>query len=526
MIKQDEARIERIYELFDEYRNAYAAEWERLERCERLYRGEHWHDVAQKDKREPRPVTPVLQSTIENVRADLMDQMPEAVVTADDPANARAARALTAILSENHRRCRYDREYAKLLHDLLIGGYMVQETGFDPHFDGGLGGAFLRHADAHNVLFDPLCADIQDSRAIFKFAPYPKDWFRSRYPEHYDKLKSDANTILPQADAHLSRGNAERVLMIECWEREFDKQTGRYRVHVARLAGRRMLEDSRSVKPEGYYAHGEYPFVVTPLFARKGTALGYGFIDMFATQQLYADKLDQIVLKNALMASHNKLLITGASGFDADDLRDWSKEVHQGDSLAGITWFPTAPLPSYIAQYAESIRQSIKEESGSNDFSRGTTYGGVTAASAIAALQEASGKRSRMIARLIHGAFEEAVRQEVEVEREYCSFPRTVRIEGEEPMNFTSEDMYALSGLNNNLPIEFAVTVKAQRENRFTVAAHNETVLSLVKLGMLAPDIALELMLFDGKEQALAMMKERNGANNDMQANEAQAMQM
>lgn len=68
------------------------------------------------------------------------------------------------------------------------------------------------------------------------------------------------------------------------------------------------------------------------------------------------------------MASHNKLLITGASGFDADDLRDWSKEVHQGDSLAGITWFPTAPLPSYIAQYAESIRQSIKEESGSNDF--------------------------------------------------------------------------------------------------------------------------------------------------------------
>ena len=46
---------------------------------------------------------------------------------------------------------------------------------------------------------------------------------------------------------------------------------------------------------------------------------------MFATQQLYADKLDQIVLKNALMASHNKLLITGASGFDADDLRDGSK---------------------------------------------------------------------------------------------------------------------------------------------------------------------------------------------------------
>ena len=75
-MKQDEARIERIYALFDEYRQAYAAEWQRLERCERLYMGEHWHDVPQSDTREPRPVTPVLQSTIENIRADLMDQMP------------------------------------------------------------------------------------------------------------------------------------------------------------------------------------------------------------------------------------------------------------------------------------------------------------------------------------------------------------------------------------------------------------------------------------------------------------------
>ena len=366
--------------------------------------GEHWHDVPQSDTREPRPVTPVLQSTIENIRADLMDQMPEAIITADDPANERAAQALTEILGENHRRCHYENEYAKLLHDLLIGGYMVQETGFDPHADGGLGGAFLRHADAHNVMIDPMCADIQDSRAD------------------------------------------ERILMLECWEREYDKQTGRFRVHMARLAGRRMLEDSRTVKPEGYYAHGEYPFVITALFPRKGTALGYGYVDMFATQQLYADKIDQIVLKNALMASHNKLLITGASGFDPADMADWSKEVHQGDSLSGITWFPTAPLPAYITQYAEAIRQSIKEESGSNDFSRGTTYGGVTAASAIAALQEASGKRSRMTARLIHGAFEQAVRQELEVEREYCAFSRTVRLKGKkETMAFTYKDMYALS---------------------------------------------------------------------------------
>lgn len=514
MIQQDKERIGRIYALFDEYRRAYGGEWARLDMCERFYRGEHRFELPQNEGREPRPVTPVLQSTIENIRADLSEQLPEAVITADHPANAKIARTLTQIIKENHRRCRYDREHGLLLHDLLVGGYMVQEIGFDPMADGGLGGAFLRCCDAHGIMFDPLCANVQDSRAVFKFAPYPKEWFRTRYGEHCDKFVADPIAPLPQSDAYLARGNDERILMIECWEREYDKKEQRFKVHFCRLAGRRILEDSRTTKPAGFYAHGEYPFIVTPLFPRKGTVLGFGLVDMFARQQQYADKLDQIVLKNALMASRNKLLITGASGFDADDLRDWSKEVHRGDSLSGVTWFPTAPLPGYIADYAQSIRKGIKDESGANDFSRGSAVGGVTAASAIAALQEAGSKRSRMTARLIYGAFEQAVRQEIEVEREYGVFPRSVRLaeNGEKDVSFVNEDMFTLTGLNNRLPIEFAVSVKAQRENRFSVAAHNETVLALVKLNMLAPDVALELVMFEGKEEALAKMKQRNHA--------------
>ena len=51
-VKQNET-IERIYALFNEYRNAYAAEWERLDRCERIYRGEHWLDVPLQEENAP-----------------------------------------------------------------------------------------------------------------------------------------------------------------------------------------------------------------------------------------------------------------------------------------------------------------------------------------------------------------------------------------------------------------------------------------------------------------------------------------
>ena len=69
---------ERAYRLFDEFRSAYRQEWLRLENNERIYRGDHWYDVPVTDENEPRPVTPIIQSTVENVSADLMDQAPEA----------------------------------------------------------------------------------------------------------------------------------------------------------------------------------------------------------------------------------------------------------------------------------------------------------------------------------------------------------------------------------------------------------------------------------------------------------------
>ena len=514
------------YALFNEFRGAYGAEWQRLAKCERLYHGDHWQDIPEKDAGEPRPVTPVLQSTVENVRADLMDGFPEAVITADEPEYSEVAEVLTAALKENHTRCGYGREYSRLTHDLLVGGYMVQETGYDPSLNGGLGGAFIRHVDPRCILFDPLVGDLQEGRAVFKFAPYPRAWFESHYPKQAPSMKADGLGIRPMRDDILSVRDSDTILLIEYWQRQYDPATGRHSVHMQKLAGGILLEDSREQKPQGYFCHGEYPFVVTALYARKGSCLGYGFIDMFEKSQLYSDKLDQILLKNALMASHNKLLVTGASGFDVEDLRDWSKEVHKGENLNGVTWFPTPPLPAYLIGYVQNVRESIKQESGSNDFSRGMTSGGVTAASAIAALQEMSSKRSRMAAKSIYDAFEAAVRQEIEVEREFCILPRSVALTSADSKRakFTAKMLMKNTDLGNQVPLEFSITVKVQRENRFSVAAHNELILNMVRMGMLTADVGMELMLFDGKAQAQALMQKKlEEMKEEAEKNEAKA---
>lgn len=503
-IHSKQADIDYIYALFDEYSNAYALEWQRFERAEKLYHGLHWEDIPYNDALEPRPVTPIIQATIESVRAELQDWYPQAIITADEPEYAEAANALTAVISENHIGCNYEREYEKAIHDLLVGGTMIQEVGFDPDSNWGLGAAYIRHVDNRCIMFDPNASTVDECRAIIKFSVHPISWYYEHYPKHAIKMVADEIALAANT-------SEESAVLIEFWKREYDAVRCRYNVHMIKVAGRVVLEDSRETYEYGLFAHGRYPFVVTALFPRKGCILGYGFCDVFEQQQRLSDKLDQIVIKNALMASHNKLLVSSASGFDINDLCNWSKQVHTGENINGIKWFSTAPLPGYIIEYIERMRGNVKEESGANEFSRGSTANGVTAASAIMALQEMSNKRSRMIAKSVHSSFAEAVRMEIEVEREYAVFSRPVYVNSIK-VAYSSDIFRDI----DDYPLEFKVSVKVQRESRFSVMAHNETVFKLVQMGMITPQIGLEMLIFDGKEEALAKMRQLNSENGEV----------
>ena len=509
MVRSDEEETAMLLELFEEYRNAYAAEWERLSKCDRLYRCEHWDDYPAGSPNEPRPVTPVIQSTVENLTAELSEYYPDAVICADDPEYKEAAEIMTAVVRENHITCGYEEEYHKLLYDLLVSGYCIQEVGYNPELNKGVGATYIRHIDNRSIMFDPTAVRIDDCRAIFKFEAHTYSWFRMHYPKYADKMSFDEHLLKNACDRVLRTSRDDQALLIECWLREYDREDNVYRVHMIKIGGGVKVEDSRDAAPGGMFSHGKYPFALTKLFTRKGSCLGYGYADMFEKQQVLSDKLDQIVMKNALMASHNKLLVSSASGFDVNDLRDWSKEVHRGENINGLKWFSTSPLPSYVIEYAERMRASVREESGANDFSRGNANGGVVAASAIAALIEMSNKRARNIAKKLHASFADAVRMELETEREYAVCARPVNVSAQKRIPFSNVFMTDVE----NMPIEFKVTVKVQKENRFSVMAHNETVLNLVERGMLTPEVGLELIIFDGKQEAMQKMAAKRAEN-------------
>lgn len=511
--------VSQAYTLFDEFRQAYEPEWTRLNKNETYYLGQHWDNMTSNTD-DPQPMTPVIFSTVENLEADMVDNYPEAIIRPEAPEDQEVAEIISALVKQNHDAAHYQEEYQRLAHDLLVGGWCCQEVGYDAEANNGLGGAYIRYVDNHMVLFDPQVSDIQNGRAVFIIAPRTKQWLEQRYPEFAGQFATDSFRL--DEDEQIKRDDSKGILQIEVWWKSWiaEGDTGHWAVHMAQLAGRKLLKDSRDEKPDGYFRMGEYPFIVTTHYRRRNSALGYGIPDLFGKGQEYSDKLDSIVMKNAAMASHNKLLNTTSSGFNTDDLRDWSKDVHEGTSLNGLTWFANPPLPQYIMGVSQTIRQSIKEESGANDFSRGNSIAGVTAASSIQLLQDMSSKRSRKLAMRMHEAFKKAVRYEIEFEREFNVLPREVllTIDGEQrTATFESAIMERQTALGNDIPIEFVISIKVVRENRWQVASHNELILQMVQVGMLQPDQAVELMEFEGKEEVLNKNQQTKQQQMEMQ---------
>ena len=526
---------EALYALFKHFDNAYVPERERMHKNEKLYHGKHWEEQKHKgDPNAPQPVTPIIFSTIENIKADLSNKTPTATIKPENTENEDFARALTRVTEQDLDVNNWSSESMSLYGDLLVYGWCVQEVGFDSYAMQGKGCAYDRRVAPFGFMCDPVCENPQDGRACFKFGTRTREWFRQHYPEQYTGLNFVLNTDIAytQALANDSGVNTRSVIVetqqiIEAWVKIYDPEKKHSTVHMIMLAGDKVLEVSTDVKRDGYYRHGEYPFVLTRLYPVDGTPFGLGIPDMFEGIQLYSDKVDQIILKNAYLASHNKLLVTDASGFDAEDLADWTKDVHTGESLGGITWFSTPPLPNYMIELSQIMKASIKTESGANDQARGQTSGGVTAASAINALQVMATKRSTMHSQGFHANFKQAVRMMLDVEREFTQGDREVVIMSHgRPLKFTVKpEDFAKMG-DEGKPIEYYIVIETSDMTQYSKMANNELALQLGQMYKDAIDPIAILYMMDFPDKDIVIETIQDGRNSQLIQMQQQIAQM
>lgn len=519
--------------LFKEYRNAYQQEWRRMDNCERLYISDTWPLIDahseisgraageddgcySSDSKAPKPSVPIIHSTIDNLEADLYQDLPDCYVKPQDGLKEVEARVINLVLHRQLEDCDFNGQYFDATHELLVYGWSVFEVGYElkgfvDSKNIAPGHVYIRHVPARSVMFDPNTSNIQDNRVVFKFEKHPAFWFKKHYPKEYERMSLDLQnmneTPLNAEDPQLNVSQQDRMYFVEMWYREFDAKSNKYRVHMAQFAGGVEVANSARYKPEGMYAHGEYPFELDVLYPRVGTPFGFGIADIHGGLQLYSDKLNQIIMTSALRSSRGRVFIDASNEESIGDIEDFSKEAIKVNNINGVQWFQDKPLPQYIMGYLQYIQQAIKEESGSNDQSRGIPGGGVTANSAIQSLQAMATKRSSKAAERRQQMFKRLTAMAIDTLADCSLIPyqAVITIDGKPQVMDIDSKLFAAMQEHGRTPTSF-IYIRVARQTRYAKQQNNDLALQFMQMAAgQNSDITpfFELMDFEDKELVL-----------------------
>lgn len=499
---------------------------------EQWWKMRHWGEIPvdSADINRPRPASAWLFNSLANKHADAMDSIPEPTVLPREQSDSEAARKLSQLLPAVLERCGYEKLYSDGWWYKLKNGTMCQAVLWDSYLDGGRGDIAIKNIDLLNLFWEPGIKDIQDSRNLFYVSYIDTDLLEAEYPELKGRL--GGNTVNAERYRYDDMNDESGKTAVIDWYYK-KRVNNRTVLHYCRFAGENLLyasENDPALCDTGFYNHGKYPFVLDPLFILEGTPCGFGYIDIMRDAQMYIDKLGQVVLEHTVQMSRKRFFIKQNSSIREEEFADWRKPfVHVSGSLSAddIREIKLDPLDSSVMNVLNSKIEELKETSGNRDFSQGGTANGVTAASAIAALQEAGSKLSRDMIKGTYYAFQNVCYLVIELIGQFYDAPRSYRITGENYADnpdggfayldnslIREQDMGELFGepLGMRKPI-FDVVCRAGKKSPFSKAAQNELAKELFKLGFFSPELktqalaCIDMMDFEGKESVKRLIE-------------------
>ncbi len=451
-----------------------------------------------------------LKSTFNNCVADQMDNMPEARLLPESGAFEHTAEDLTDVVRFVMEQNSFEKLHRRRVEDCFTTGTAVTEVAWDQDMDMGRGNVALIRWPVEAFLWDPAAENLQDGRAVFKVSWHPMSWFEQHYPEHVQDIGSDETEyaglgLLPDSPRP---GDEERAMLIEYWYRLYDAQTRRYTINVAYLAGGALLSHHTDV-----YRHGLYPFILDVYTPIEGMPVGDGMVQELAPMMRYINRYAAYIDMNLRMSSKGRLLVDRNAGLDKEALINWENDIVEGDRIdpSALQWMQTQPFSGSATRQMMQLQADIKQDSGQNQFSRGETVGGVTAASAISALQEAGGKITRLRTQVFNQGMRDMVWQMLWLISQFYGAKRHFYITGRK-VDASAQRLFG-SSANGTPPPPYIVQVQVQRRNPLRQQAQNELFLEAYRMsaetGQYFPLSALfELLHVDGKERILPLLRQ------------------
>ena len=518
-IGEDEVR--RANDLLQKYKAGKAALDRRIVDNELWFRMGHWKNYKNKmmeDK--PKPSSGWLFNSIANKHADAMDNYPEPNVLPRAADDEQTAKVLSKILPTVLEQCDYETAYSDTWWRKLKTGTGVKGVFWDPMLRGGLGDISIRSVNVLMLYWEPGVEDIQDSPNLFSLSLANNDRLEGQYPQ----LKGHTGSSLDVAKyIHDDSVDTSDKSVVVDWYYKKALPGGQTVLHYCKFCNGVVLyasENDPAMADRGFYDHGKYPFVFDPLFREEDSPAGFGYIDVMKDTQTAIDEMNHAMDENVKLAAKQRYVLSDTAGVNEEELADFGRDiVHVAGRLSDDSFRPlqVSGLQGNLITYRDDRVSELKEISGNRDVSQGGTTSGLTAASAIAALQEAGSKLSRDMLKSAYRAFAKECYLVIELMRQFYDEQRVYRITGEsggtEYVQFSNAALQPQPGgmvggveLGDHEPV-FDITVTAAKKSTFSRLSQNETAKECYQLGFFAPAnadaalAALDMMDFEGIEK-------------------------
>lgn len=539
------AQIQKARTILDKYRQGKANLEHRIIDNEQWYKLRHWECMRKKETGQVEPSSGWLFNALANKHADAMDNFPAPNVLPREEGDKAEAEMLSSIIPVILDQADFEATYDAVWDYKLKAGTGVYGIFWDETKLNGLGDISISKFDLINLFWESGITDIQQSRNLFSVELRDNDTLVDEYPQLSGKLGT-STLNLAQYVYDDSIDTTEKSAVVDWYYKV--RRGGRTVLHYCKFVNDEVLYASEN-DPEraerGWYDHGMYPFVFDPLFSVEGTPCGFGYIDVGKSAQEYIDRGNQAIMQNMLSNARPRYFIRDDGAVNEKEFCDMTQDlIHVGSNLGQDSIVPVQgkPLSDIYVSVINNKIDELKEVTGNRDISTGGTSSGVTAASAIAAMQEAGSKLSRDACKAGYRAFRKIVLMCIELIRQFYDLPRCFRIMGQDGTERYVQ--YSNAGiqpqaqgvafgvdLGYRLP-QFDIEVTAQKQSPYSKMSQNELALQFYSAGFFNPQMAdqalacLDMMDFDRKDFVMSKITQNGGMYQQMLAMQQQMLMM
>ena len=506
--------VKRLHEILSHYKRGKAAAVRRIISAENWWRLRNTAEEGIRPDGSFKSVSGWLHNVIVSKHADAMDYFPEPVILPREKKDVEHAAVLSAIIPCILEQNGFEKTYSDVLWQKLKTGTGVYKVAWDPRKHGGLGDIAIERVNLLDVYFEPGITDIQKSRYLFHTERCDIASLEERYPHLAGKITPDATAYDSFRQDEVTNP-FEKCTVIEAYYHKNGL------LHYCKFVSEHLLyasENDPALCSRGMYDHGRYPYFFDVLFPIEDSPLGYGFVDLCRSPQTEIDLLKTSFVKNAMVGAAPRYFYRQDGSVNTDDFLDLTKPLVKVDGNLGqdsIRKIEHGSLDGVYVSVFDRVIEELRQTSGNTETATGNIRSGVTAASAIAALQEASGKGSRDSAKSSWRIYGGIVEMCIELIRQFYTLPRQFRITGDRFVSFSGGGIAPVMqgeefGIDLGLTKPpFDVKVSAQRQNAYAKITQNELALQFFNMGFFNPQNAsaalscLEMMDFDGKERIM-----------------------